>query len=150
MKYYQGLFKPHNPSKYHGDPTNICYRSGWELRLFTYLDKHPDVVWWQSEETVVPYRSPIDNRIHRYYPDVIFKNTRREVVMVEIKPHASTIPPVLAEGKKPSDRSHKKKMITYVINDAKWRHARAYCADRGWKFQIMTEYDLGIKPRPQS
>ena len=40
---YQGRFKPKNPSKYMGDPTNIIYRSSWELRLMSYLDDHKNV-----------------------------------------------------------------------------------------------------------
>ena len=67
----KGYFKPQNPQKYKGDPTNIVYRSGWELKLMLYLDKHEEVISWASEEVIIPYRSPIDNRIHRYYPDCI-------------------------------------------------------------------------------
>jgi hypothetical protein len=109
-----------------------------------YLDRHPEVIQWASEEVIVPYRSPIDGRVHRYFPDIIYTSLRngiRETVMVEIKPHAQTIPPILAEGKK-IDRSYKKKVITYGINSAKWKAAKAYCADRGWKFRTMTERDL--------
>lgn len=147
MAYYQGKFRPKNPSKYKGNPTNIQYRSGWELKLMNYLDTHPEVIQWSSEEVVIPYKSPIDRRIHRYFPDFVYtsvRNGKRDTVMVEIKPYAQTVPPVLAEGKK-VDRRYKTKVITYGINDAKWRAAREFCADRGWQFRIMTEYDLGIK-----
>ena len=68
---HSGRFRPKNPSKYKGDPTKIIYRSMWEFKFFRYVDIHPDVIWWQSEEVVVPYMSPIDGRRHRYYPDVI-------------------------------------------------------------------------------
>ena len=57
---YQGKFRPRNPSKYAGDPTNIIYRSHWELKLMSYLDKHTHVMKWSSEEVVIPYKSPID------------------------------------------------------------------------------------------
>ena len=30
---YKGYFKPKNPKKYKGDPTNIIYRSLWEKKL---------------------------------------------------------------------------------------------------------------------
>jgi len=143
MRYFQGKFNPRHPDKYRGDPTGICYRSGWELKLFSYLDRHPEVLWWQSEEVIVPYRSPIDNRIHRYFPDVIYK-TVKETVMVEVKPHKQTMPPVLAEGKKMT-AAHKRAAVTYAINQKKWQAARAYCADRKWKFIIMSERELGIK-----
>ena len=68
---YKGRFRPSNPQKYKGDPTKIIYRSWWERNVFSWLDKHKDVIWWQSEEVIVPYRSPIDGRVHRYFPDVI-------------------------------------------------------------------------------
>ena len=68
---YKGIFKPYNPAKYRGNPTNIVYRSSWELKLMIHLDKHPDVIWWSSEEVTIPYISPIDGRPHRYFPDFI-------------------------------------------------------------------------------
>jgi hypothetical protein len=52
MATYKGFFKPKNPKKYRGDPTNIIYRSGWELKLMLYLDDHKEVVSWGSEEVV--------------------------------------------------------------------------------------------------
>ena len=66
---YKGKFKPHNPFKYVGDPTNIIYRSLWELRFMRYLDSHPNVTQWASEEITIPYFSPVDKKIHRYFPD---------------------------------------------------------------------------------
>lgn len=102
---------------------------------------HPEVVYWQSEEIVVPYRSPLDNQLHRYFPDIVYK-TAKETVMIEIKPYAQTIPPILGEGR--MTRAYKKKVLTYAVNEAKWRAARAYCADHKWRFQLMTEKDLGV------
>ena len=65
----KGMFKPKNPQKYRGDPTNIIYRSSFELKLMVYLDQHPEVISWGSEEIIIPYKSPIDNRYHRYFVD---------------------------------------------------------------------------------
>ena len=146
MKYKQGLFKPKNPEKYKGDVTNITYRSQWELKLMIHLDNHPSVIWWKSEEVIVPYRSPIDNKIHRYFPDfivfIINKHGKKETIMIEIKPKAQTIEP-----SKQSNKSKKyiNEVYTWGINSAKWKAANEYCADRGWRFQIMTEEHLGIK-----
>jgi len=70
---HQGYFKPKNPQKYKGDPTNIIYRSGWELKFMLYVDSHPEILEWGSEEFSIPYRSPIDGRIHRYFPDFYIK-----------------------------------------------------------------------------
>jgi len=141
-KYFQGLFKPINPQKYKGNPTQICFRSSYELKLLTYLDRHPEIVWYSSEELSIPYRSPIDRSLRRYYPDILCKR-RNDILMIEVKPKFQRNPPVLAEGKRMT-ASHKRAVITYAINDAKWKAARAYCEDRGWIFKIMTEKELGI------
>lgn len=144
MALYQGKFKPRNPNKYKGDPTNIIYRSSWELKLFMKLDNDTGVEWWQSEEVIIPYISPIDGKRHRYFPDVVYKRTGEPVVMVEIKPAAQTKPPVLTEGKKKNKRFINE-VMTWGVNEAKWKYATEYCLDRGWKFVILTEKELGIK-----
>ena len=68
---YKGRFRPKDPNKYKGDPTKIIYRSLWEFKVFKWMDSHPDVIRWQSEEVIDTYRSPIDGRVHRYFPDLI-------------------------------------------------------------------------------
>ena len=144
---YKGFFKPKNPIKYKGDPTNIVYRSLWEFKLMTYLDVHPEVVEWSSEEFCVPYKSPVDGRIHRYFPDFKVKKKTAagfETVVIEVKPRAQVIPPVPNATKKPTKR-YIREVMTYGINDAKWKAARKFCEDRKWKFMIMTEIELGIK-----
>ena len=150
---YKGRFKPANPEKYKGDPTKITYRSSWEFKFFRFVDQHPDVIWWQSEEIAIPYLSPIDNRVHRYFPDVILKKRvgpdQYETVMIEIKPKSQTMPPDISKrNKTPTGRISRRylnEVKTYGINDAKWAAARKYCNERGWKFEIMTESHLGIK-----
>lgn len=143
---YKGKYRPKNPSKYLGDPTNIIYRSRWELKFMMYLDSHPNVVQWGSEELVIPYRSPIDNRMHRYFPDFIVKkknpNGLVETVVVEIKPKKETRPPEVIN--KPNKR-YINEVMTWGKNSAKWKAATEFCKDRGWKFEILTEDHLGIK-----
>lgn len=143
----QGFFKPRNPKKYKGDPTNIVYRSGWELKLMLYLDSRQEVISWGSEEIIIPYRSPIDNKIHRYFPDFIVtkinKEGRKETEIIEVKPHRQTIPPKKVKGK--SQKSFLNEVYTWGINEAKWKAANEYCKDRGWTFHIFTEKELGIK-----
>jgi hypothetical protein len=138
-KYNQGIFKPINPQKYKGDPTNIVYRSGWECRLMSHFDLHPDVIWWVSEEKIIPYRSPIDNKIHRYFPDFLVHmktaSGKVETVLVEVKPKAQTVPPTNNKNK----RRYLSEVMTWGVNEAKWRAAEEYCKDRGYKFMIMTE-----------
>jgi len=147
MNTYKGFFKPKNPNKYRGNPTNIIYRSRWELLLMQNLDSHPDVISWGSEEIVVPYRSPIDNRMHRYFVDFIVttlnKQGFKETSLIEVKPAAQTRPPVITESKK--SRRYIQEVMTWGVNEAKWKAATAYCEERGWKFKIFTEKELGIK-----
>lgn len=139
-KTVKGRFRPTNPSKYRGDPTNIVYRSSWEAKFMKHMDEHPEVLQWQSEEIAIPYRSPVDNRIHRYFVDFLVK-TKDGTTLIEIKPLYQCSPPILAEGKKPS-QTYKKAVVTYAINKKKWDAARAYAADRGWQFKILTEKEL--------
>lgn len=143
---YKGKFQPRNPQKYLGDPTNIIYRSLWELKLMGWLDGHSSVVQWGSEELVIPYRSPIDGRIHRYFPDFIIKkktqNGKIDTVVVEVKPHAQTKPPTVQRGK--PNKRYINEVATWGINSSKWEAAGNYCKDRGWKFEIITEHDLNI------
>ena len=138
----KGRFKPKNPEKYRGDPTNIIYRSGWELKLMGYLDMHEEVIQWASEEFCIPYRSPVDNRIHRYFPDFWVKKTDGSVLVIEVKPAKQAEPP-----KQPSRMTKRyiNEVFEYGKNQAKWKAAREYCDDRGWNFVVMTERELGIK-----
>ncbi len=145
---YQGSFRPRNPNKYLGDPTNVIYRSHWELKLMSYLDKHPHVTKWCSEEIVIPYKSPIDGRWHRYFPDFyveqINKDKRKEKILIEVKPKYQTIPPAVQKGKKPTKR-YINEVKTWGVNQAKWAAAEEYCRDNGFIWQIMHEDHLGIK-----
>lgn len=111
-----------------------------------YLDAHSDVVEWASEEFSIPYRSPIDNRIHRYFPDFLVKKVNadgtKETVVVEIKPFKQTKPP---EVRKKQTKQYLQEVYTWGVNSAKWDAAREFCKDKKWKFMIMTEHELGIK-----
>lgn len=138
----KGRFKPKNPQKYKGNPANIIYRSSWELKLMNYLDTHEDVVQWSSEEFCIPYRSPVDNRIHRYFPDFWVKNNKGEVMVIEVKPAKQTMPPDPPKKRTPR---YIQEVLEYGKNQAKWQSAREYCADRGWQFTIMTEKELNIR-----
>jgi len=143
---YKGLFKPKNPQKYLGDSSNIIYRSLWEFKFMRYLDDHPDVISWASEELSIPYISPVDRKLHRYFPDFIVKKKSKDntldVLMVEIKPSKQTKEPIL-KGKK--SKQFVSEAIIYSINEAKWKAAYQFCLDRKWKFLILTEKELGIK-----
>jgi hypothetical protein len=141
FKTYKGRYLPRNPEKYIGDANNIIYRSNWEQRLFYRLDVDPGVARWASEEFSIPYLNPIDNKIHRYFPDVYVENVNGEKFVIEIKPSQQTRVP-----EKPSKNSKKyiTEVSTYLINKSKWLAADKFCEEKGWQFKIITEKDLGI------
>jgi hypothetical protein len=97
---------------------------------------------WASEEFCIPYRSPVDNRVHRYFPDFWVKKQDGTVVVIEVKPAVQVEPP-----KQPNrmTRRYVNEVFEYGKNQAKWKAAREYCEDRGWLFMVMTERELGIK-----
>jgi hypothetical protein len=144
--YKQGKFKPKNPQKYDGNPTEIYFRSSYELKMFQYCDLTESVISYQSEEFCIPYRSPIDGRIHRYFPDMKLKykdkdgNTR--TLVVEIKPAKDLKMPETNPKRRTKSWAYSVKM--WVVNQAKWEACREYCKDRGWEFKIFTELELGI------
>ena len=140
---YSGKFKPKNPHKYVGDPTNIIYRSSWECRFMHHFDVSDWCINWSSEELVVPYISPVDNQWHRYFVDFVIKvkNEKGEIKiwMIEVKPKKQTKEP---EIKKRVTKQYITEVVTWGVNQAKWKAAEEYCLDRGWKFVIFTEDQL--------
>lgn len=145
MKFHKGRYVLKNPDKYVGNKDNIVYRSSWEKVMMINLDNNPNVWKWTSEETVIPYISPLDNRRHKYYMDftVFYKDKEGEVytTLIEVKPYAQTIEPVLTKGKK--KKTFDREMKTYLVNQAKWKHARTLAeSKKNCKFVIMTEKDI--------
>ncbi len=149
-KFLKGRFSPINPHKYKGNVSNIIYRSSWELKLLMELDRHPDVLFYSSEEIIVPYISAVDNKQHRYFPDFYVKKRDPkgviEELLIEVKPYKETQPPKPhpKDGGKPS-RRFLNEVKTWGVNSSKWEAAERYCKDKGWRFVIMTEKELGIK-----
>ena len=142
---YKGKYKPSYPKKYKGDPTNIIYRSLWERKFMVYCDKNENVLEWSSEEIALPYKSPLDNRIHRYFPDFYIKvkeGNKIQKYLIEIKPKKQVREPKMQTKK---TKSYIYEVTEYAKNQAKWKSAQEFCEDRQWKFKIMTEDDLGIR-----
>jgi len=142
---YRGKYYPSFPRKYKGDPTNIIYRSLWERKFMVYCDKNTSILEWGSEEIALPYISPHDSRIHRYFPDFYIKvqeNTGKiKRYLIEVKPLKQTTKP-----KKPKrqTKGYIREAFEYARNQAKWKAAREYCADRMWEFKVITEKELDI------
>lgn len=145
MHYYKGKFTPVYTEKYMGDFTNIIYRSSWELKFMNWCDLSSSVLKYSSEETIIPYRCPTDNRLHRYFVDfkivVRSKDGTAKTYLVEVKPDSQTRPPVYP-GKK--TKRYLTEAMTFMKNQAKWEAADQYCKDRGWEFKIITEHELGV------
>ena len=143
---YKGKYKPSYPQKYKGDPTNIIYRSLWERKFCVYCDLNESIIEWSSEEKAIAYRSPIDGKIHRYFPDFLIKvkesNGSIKKYMIEIKPKKQTVPP---PKPKRQTKQYISEVYEYAKNQAKWEAAKEWCEDRGYEFKIITETELNIK-----
>ena len=143
---YKGKYQPSFPKKYKGNSSNIIYRSLWERKFMKYCDLNENILEWASEEIALPYRSPLDNRIHRYFPDFYIKIKESSGVvkkmLIEVKPKKQTVQP------KPQNIKTKGYIYEareYVRNQAKWKAAKNFCEDHQWEFKVITEDELGIK-----
>ena len=140
---YKGRFRPKNSKKYKGDPTKVFYRSLWERRFMHYCDTTPSILEWNSEEIIIPYVSPLDNKIHRYFPDFYIKYLNKEgnVVreIIEVKPKKQLRPP---KTPKRQTKRYLQECATFMVNQAKWKAAEEYCSDRKMKFRFLTEDHL--------
>jgi hypothetical protein len=143
---YKGKFQPSYPRKYKGDCRNIIYRSLWERKFMVYCDTNENILEWGSEEIVVPYRSPVDNRYHKYFPDFYIKYKDKDgkikKSLVEIKPFRQTKEPKVQKRK---TNGYIFEVVEYAKNQAKWNAAKEWCLDHGYEFKVLTENELGIK-----
>ena len=142
---YKGKYSPSYPRKYKGDPTNIVYRSLWERKFMVYCDLNENILEWGSEEIILPYRSPVDGRVHRYFPDFYIKvkesTGRIKKMIIEIKPKRQCSPP---SKPKKQTKGYLREAYEYAKNQAKWEAASEWCKDRGYIFKVFTEKELGI------
>lgn len=144
MPKHQGFYRPLHPSKYKGT-LPITYRSYPELKICRFCDASRHIVEWGSESVVIPYRKPTDGRVHRYFVDYYFVFIHKGVIekyLIEYKPYRQTIPPVA--GKRKRAKTVLYEQLTYAVNQAKWEAATAYAKERGWKFVVFTEKELGL------
>lgn len=139
---HQGCYKPRYPEKYKGNPANIVFRSGLELKFFRFFDHNNAVIEWNSEEVVVPYISDFDGKIHRYFVDIwarVKGKDKTNEYIIEIKPFAFTQEP---PQKNQKSRAYQQKVVEYIKNLNKWKAADEYARKKGQKFIILTEKDL--------
>lgn len=128
-------FVPRNPDKYAGDYLRIVARSKWEYVYMQALDNSPLVSKWVSEpkHLNITYISPIDRRMHAYWPDFLIQYVSGELEIVEIKPSKEAI----AEMAK---STYDKLML--VKNVAKWNAAEKFAKAIGARFRVVTEQEL--------
>ena len=144
---YKGRYFPTNPKKYRGNPNQIIYRSLWERKVMVYCDKNDAIIEWGSEEVIVPYLSPMDGKIHRYFPDFYMKVRQADgstkKFIIEVKPKSQCKQPI----KNPKRRTTKwfNEVKTFAINQAKWKSAKEFCEDKGMEFKIFTEDHINPK-----
>lgn len=136
-KTYKGKYQVINEEKYVGKDKTITYRSSWELHLFDLLDKHPNIVSWGSEVLSIKYQHPLTGTTKSYLPDLYIQYVdaqgRKHTEIVEVKPYCQTNPR-FAKSKYDQEQ--------VVINDAKWKYARAFCKKNGIGFRVITEKDI--------
>ena len=139
-------YRPQYPKKYKGDASNIICRSSWERKFCSWCDSNKNIIEWGSEEFWIPYLSPLDNRVHRYFPDFIIKVKEStniiKTYVIEVKPKKQTKPPL---KKKNITKNFIRESTVYAVNQAKWKAADEWCKDRKIEFKIITEKELGIR-----
>ena len=115
-----------------------------ELRFMKWCDSSEKILQWSSEEVVIPYISPIDNKRHRYFPDFLIQ-TAKGWFLIEVKPQIESRPPKKKLVEKldlKKKRRYMKSVRTWLVNEAKWNAAKKVCKVEGWTFEIFTEKQL--------
>ena len=136
-RFAQGKFTLKNPDKYVGNKTPT-YRSSWEFAFMKFCDEHPSVNKWASEAIRIPYRNPLSGKQTIYVPDFFIAYSdakgKQRVELIEVKPENQTVKEKLGRSK--HNQAH------WIVNQAKWEAANAYCKKKGIKFRIVTEQDI--------
>ena len=139
-----GFYELKNPHKYLGVNRKLKYRSMWERNIMKWCDMEHNIVRWSYEQIIIPYKSPIDKRNHKYYPDFYIERSNEkgiEKFLLEVKPQNQVINP----AKKTKATIYE--MKTYAVNEAKWIAALRYCKKRNLTFKIITEYNHPVLKR---
>ncbi len=134
---FRARFLPKNPQKYVGDVNDIWARSSWEVTVMKWLDSRDAVIRWGSEEIIIPYLSPEDNKVHRYFPDffMVYNDENGDIKkeVLEVKPRHES-------DEKYAKHERSKKAL--AVNEAKWRAASIWCEQRDMNFRVLTEHAI--------
>lgn len=136
-RFAQGKFTLKNPDKFLGNRTPT-YRSSWEFHFMKFCDENPYVTQWASEAIKIPYRNPLTGKQTIYVPDFFIsytdRNGRKHVELIEVKPSNQQLKEKLGRSK--VNQAH------WVVNQAKWEAARAWCKQNKIQFRIVNEQDM--------
>lgn len=140
---YSGKFLPTNLQKYKGDFRKITYRSSWEQFVMRWLDNHPNVVKWNSEEVIIPYFCNAEGKKRRYFMDFWVKFDDGREFFFEVKPKKETMPPVApSKLTTAAKKRYINDVYTYSVNTDKWKAAKAAADKHGINFRLITEDSL--------
>jgi hypothetical protein len=135
-KYAQGKYTVKNPDKYVGKGTPT-YRSGWEFAFMKFCDENPHVTKWASEAIRIPYKNPFTGKATIYVPDFFIAYTdadgKQHAELIEVKPSNQQ---VKEKAKGRQNQAH------WILNQAKWEAARAWCQQNGLVFRVVNENDM--------
>jgi len=145
LKNIDKFIKPHDDymKSFNESIGSVEFKSGLEEKAFIFCDNNPKIKSWTVEPLAIKYIKPTDNKVHRYYPDLLITFTSGDTFLIEIKSSGETKPP-----KKPkkqtlkSEKNYKNALTTYAINSAKWKAAGEFCKEKGIKFIFLTELQL--------
>ena len=136
-RFAQGEYTVENPTKYVGNKKPY-YRSSWELAFMRMCDNHPAILGWGSETHRIPYKNPLTGKHTIYVPDFFIayadRKGKQRVELIEVKPENQAVKEKLGRSKH--------NQASWVVNQAKWEAARAYCKQKGIFFRIITEKDI--------
>lgn len=137
-----GLYKLAHPEKYIGDHVPV-FRSSWEHRVMYYFDNNPHIIRWGSEIVQVPYISPKDAKMHRYfvdfYAELVSEGGGKKKLLIEVKPKKQLEPP---KTKNRSKKTILTETIQYAVNMAKFEAAKKFAQANGMIWDIYTEEDI--------
>lgn len=140
---YSGKFIPANKEKYKGDWKKITYRSTWEAFFMKWLDTHPQVLQWNSEEVVIPYFCNAEGKKRRYFMDFWAKFDTGQQFFFEVKPKKETMPPKIpAKVTVAAKKRYINENYTWSVNTDKWKAASATADKMGIIFRLITEDSL--------
>jgi hypothetical protein len=103
-----------------------------------FCDEHLAVVKWASEAVQIPYRNPLTGKHTIYVPDFFIsyadRTGKQTSELIEVKPANQTI-------KEKVGRS-RTNQAAWIVNQAKWEAASAWCNQQGIKFRVINEGDI--------